>query len=67
MEIERHDPGSILSNAVEYGNTVYLAGVVAKDLGKDVRGQTREILEDGGGEIGFSQGLRVQRRAGPSP
>src|SRR5467141_2545149 len=30
MNIERHDPSSILSNAVEHGNTVYLAGVVAK-------------------------------------
>ena len=46
MSITRHDVTSILSNAVEHGNTVYLAGVVAKDLGKDVKGQTREVLEE---------------------
>ena len=32
MSIQRHDPSSILSQAVQYGDTVYLAGVVAKDL-----------------------------------
>lgn len=46
MSVTRHDQTSILSQAVEHGNTVYLAGVVAKDLGKDVKGQTREILDD---------------------
>jgi enamine deaminase RidA (YjgF/YER057c/UK114 family) len=46
MSIVRHDPSSILSQAVEHGDTVYLAGVVAKDLGKDVKGQTREILDE---------------------
>ena len=46
MSIVRHDSTSILSNAVEHGNTVYLAGVVAKDLDKDVKGQTRQILEE---------------------
>ncbi|HUG76726.1 MAG TPA: RidA family protein [Burkholderiales bacterium] len=46
MSITRHDATSILSNAVEHGNTLYLAGVVAKDLGKDVKGQTREVLEE---------------------
>lgn len=45
MSITRHDPSAILSNAVEHGNTVYLAGVVAKDLAKDVKGQTKEILD----------------------
>ena len=44
MSITRHDPSSILSQAVEYGNTVYLAGIVAKDLNKDVKGQTQEVL-----------------------
>src|SRR5258706_15970207 len=44
MSIVRHDPISILSNAVEHGNTVYLAGGVAKDLAKDVKGQTREVV-----------------------
>ena len=46
MSITRHDPSAILSNAVEHGDTVYLAGVVAKDLGKDVKGQTKEILDE---------------------
>jgi len=46
MEIKRHDPSSILSNAVEHGNLVFLAGVVAKDLKKDVKGQTREVLDE---------------------
>jgi enamine deaminase RidA (YjgF/YER057c/UK114 family) len=46
MSIVRHDSSSILSNAVEHGDTVYLAGVVAKSLDKDVKGQTREILDE---------------------
>ena len=46
MSIARHDPSPILSQAVEYGDTVYLAGIVAKDYGKDVKGQTKEILDD---------------------
>ena len=44
MSITRHDTTSILSQAVEHGGTVYLAGVVAKDLAKDVKGQTQEVL-----------------------
>jgi len=44
MSIIRHDPTSILSLAVIHGETVYLAGVVAKNLDNDVTGQTREIL-----------------------
>ena len=46
MSITRHDPSSILSHAVEHGDTVYLAGIVAKDLNKDVKGQTKEILDE---------------------
>ena len=38
--------GPILSQAAEHGDTVYLAGIVAKDLKKDVKGQTEEILAD---------------------
>lgn len=44
MSLTRHDPSSILSQAVEHGDTVYLAGIVAKDLARDVKGQTQEIL-----------------------
>ena len=46
MSIARHDPTAILSSAVEHGDTVYLAGVVAKDLAKDAKGQTQEILAE---------------------
>jgi enamine deaminase RidA (YjgF/YER057c/UK114 family) len=46
MTITRHDPTAILSNAVEHGNTVYLAGVVAKNLDQDVKGQTKQIVDE---------------------
>ena len=45
MTVKRHEPSAILSHAVEHGDTVYLAGIVAKDYGKDVKGQTREIFD----------------------
>jgi enamine deaminase RidA (YjgF/YER057c/UK114 family) len=44
MSIARHEQSSILSQAVVHGDTVYLAGVVAKNLDADVKGQTKEIL-----------------------
>ena len=46
MSIQRHDQSSILSQAVVHGDTVYLAGVVAKDLEQDVKGQTRQVLDE---------------------
>jgi enamine deaminase RidA (YjgF/YER057c/UK114 family) len=46
MTITRHDPSSILSHAVEHGDTVYLAGIVAKSYDKDVKGQTKEIVDE---------------------
>ena len=46
MSITRHDSSAILSQAVEHGDTVYLAGIVAKDLNKDIKGQTKEILDE---------------------
>ena len=46
MSVTRHEPGPILSLAVEHGQTVYLAGIVAKDLKQDVKGQTREVLAE---------------------
>jgi enamine deaminase RidA (YjgF/YER057c/UK114 family) len=46
MTIVRHDQSSILSQAVEHGDTVYLAGVVAKDVKKDIKGQTKEVLDE---------------------
>ncbi len=46
MSVTRHEPGPILNLAVEHGQTVYLAGIVAKDLKQDVKGQTQEILTE---------------------
>lgn len=46
MSIVRHDSSSILSQAVEHGDTVYLAGIVAKNLDADVKGQTQEIVKE---------------------
>jgi len=46
MAITRHDPGPLLSMAVEHGDTVYLAGIVAKNLKNDVKGQTEEVLAE---------------------
>jgi enamine deaminase RidA (YjgF/YER057c/UK114 family) len=45
MDIKRHNPSKILSEAVEYGSTVYLAGIVADDPSQDVKGQTKQILD----------------------
>lgn len=45
MQIERLDSGPRMSQAVVHGNTVYLAGMVAREsAGKSVAEQTREIL-----------------------
>ena len=44
MTIERIEPGKFLSQAVAYGGTVYLAGLVAGDLEADTKGQTEQIL-----------------------
>ena len=46
MTITRHEQSAILSQAVEHGDTVYLAGIVAKDLSKDIKGQTQEVLQE---------------------
>ena len=46
MSIVRHESSGILSLAVEHGDTVYLAGIVAKNLDADVKGQTKEILNE---------------------
>jgi enamine deaminase RidA (YjgF/YER057c/UK114 family) len=45
MTVERKEVGPRMSQIVIHGNTVYLAGVVARDnAGKSVTEQTREIL-----------------------
>ena len=46
MSITRHDQSSILSQAVIHGDTVYLAGVVAKNVENDIKGQTKEVLDE---------------------
>ncbi len=43
-KITRMGSNAILSNAVEYHNFVFLAGITADDLSQDVSGQTRQIL-----------------------
>jgi enamine deaminase RidA (YjgF/YER057c/UK114 family) len=43
--IKRTDPGSILSKVVEYHGFVYLQGVTAKDLSADIKGQTKDVLD----------------------
>ena len=45
-KIDRTDPGAILSKAVEYHGFVYLQGVTAKDTSKDIKGQTKEVLDE---------------------
>lgn len=42
--IIRTDPSKILAKAVEYHGFVFVQGVTAQDLGKDITGQTREVL-----------------------
>ncbi len=45
MSVERKEVGPRMSQIVVHGNTVYLAGIVARDnAGKSVTEQTREIL-----------------------
>ena len=44
-KIIRTEPGATLSQAVEYHGFVYLPGIVARDTGKDIKGQTADVLE----------------------
>jgi len=44
MDIIRHEPGKILSGAVEANGFVFVAGQVADDLTKGVRAQTEQVL-----------------------
>jgi enamine deaminase RidA (YjgF/YER057c/UK114 family) len=46
MSITRHESGPILSLAVAHGDTVYLAGIVPKNLKNDIKGQTAEVLAE---------------------
>jgi enamine deaminase RidA (YjgF/YER057c/UK114 family) len=44
VTIQRFNVGKRLSEIVVYGDTVYLAGEVPDDGGKDIGGQTEEVL-----------------------
>ncbi|MCC7049573.1 MAG: RidA family protein [Alphaproteobacteria bacterium] len=44
MAVKRHNVGPRMSQVVENGNTVYLAGLTADDASQDVKGQTKQIL-----------------------
>ncbi len=44
MSITRHHVGPRMSQAVEHGGVVYIAGQVADDGALDAAGQTRQIL-----------------------
>lgn len=44
MSIKRHEQSKILSQAVEHGDLVHLAGICADDSSKGVKGQTEEIF-----------------------
>ncbi len=46
MSVIRHEPRPVLSLVAEHGKTVYLAGIVAKNLKNDIKGQTEEILAE---------------------
>ena len=43
--IIRTEPGVVLSKAVEYHGFVFCQGITARDLGKDIAGQVREVLD----------------------
>ena len=46
MSIKRHEPSKIYSAAVEANGFVFLSGLTPKDLTKDIRGQTKEVLAE---------------------
>jgi len=45
MTIKRHEPSKILSSCVEGGGMVFTAGIVADDPSADIKGQTKQILD----------------------
>lgn len=42
--IIRTEPNRVLAKAVEYHGFVFVQGVTAKDLARDVKGQTEDVL-----------------------
>jgi enamine deaminase RidA (YjgF/YER057c/UK114 family) len=45
MKIVRYEPGTVLSGAVRAGHYVFVSGTVPDDLGLDVAGQTKQVLD----------------------
>ena len=45
-KIVRTEPNKILAKAVEHHGFVYLQGVTARDVSKDISGQTAEVLAE---------------------
>lgn len=46
MAIERHSPyGGVLHEVVEHNGVLHFGGIVADDLGLDMSGQTRDVLD----------------------
>jgi enamine deaminase RidA (YjgF/YER057c/UK114 family) len=43
-KIIRTEPNKVLAKAVEYHGFVYVQGLTAKDVSKDISGQTAEVL-----------------------
>jgi enamine deaminase RidA (YjgF/YER057c/UK114 family) len=43
--IKRHEPGAILSRAVEYNGMVFVAGTTADDYNLDIKGQTEQVVK----------------------
>jgi enamine deaminase RidA (YjgF/YER057c/UK114 family) len=44
-KIIRTEPNKVLSKAVEYHGFIFVQGMTARDLSKDIVGQTREVLD----------------------
>lgn len=44
MTVNHLDSGDILSQATEHGGVVYVCGLTASDVSKDIAGQTQEVL-----------------------
>lgn len=46
MTIKRHEPSKIYSSAVEANGFVFLAGITPKDLNADIKGQTKQVVDE---------------------
>ena len=44
-KIIRTEPNKVLSKAVEYHGFIFVQGMTARDLSKDIVGQTQEVLD----------------------